>query len=133
MKTPLVIAGTVFLLFVLDSPADDWPSYLKDYRRSGTLMYPVAAKNRSYGNKELTLGLTIGSTSKAYPFKELLKVSGNSMSDDIGDESVTIEWSIEDQSARVLNDEGEELASVTAYWFAWFAFHPDTEIFRVAE
>lgn len=105
----------------------------KDYRRSGTLMYPVAAKNRSYSNKELTLGIAIGGSSKAYPFRELLKVAGNSMPDNIGGESVTIEWSIEDQSARVLNDEGEELASVTAYWFAWFAFHPDTDIFRAAE
>jgi hypothetical protein len=105
----------------------------KDYRRGGTLMFPVAEKNRSYGNKELTLGVSLGGSSKAYPFRELLKISGNSMPDNIGGESVTIEWSIEDQSARVLNDEGEELASITAYWFAWFAFHPDTEIFHAAE
>ena len=105
----------------------------KDYRRGGRLMFPVAETNRSYKNKELTLGISLGGSSKAYPFRELLKAPGNSMPDNIGGESVTIEWSIEDQSARVLNDEGEELASITAYWFAWIAFHPDTEIFRAAE
>ena len=55
------------------------------------------------------------------------------MSDSVGSESVTIEWSETDQFARVLGEEGEELPSVIAFWFAWFAFHPDTEIFRVAD
>ncbi|MCP4299769.1 MAG: DUF3179 domain-containing protein [Gammaproteobacteria bacterium] len=33
---------------------------------------------------------------------------------------------------EVINDvfDGEELSSVIAYWFAWYAFHPDTEVFR---
>ena len=25
----------------------------------------------------------------------------------------------------------DELSSIIAYWFAWYAFHPDTEIFHV--
>ena len=103
------------------------------YRRGGGLMFPVGEKNRSYRYKELTLGVTVGNVSKAYPFSELFKVSGSSMSDSVGSESVTIEWSEADQFARVLGEEGEELPSVIAFWFAWFAFHPDTEIFRVAD
>ena len=84
-------------------------------------------------NKELTLGVTIGEVSKAYPFEELSKLSSNSITDVVNGESVTIEWSEKDQSARILSQEGDEIPTVIGYWFAWFAFHPDTEIFRAGD
>ena len=103
------------------------------YKRRGSLMYPVNAENRAYRNKELTLGVTIGEVSKAYPFEELSKLSSNSITDVVNGELVTIEWSEEDQSARILSQEGDEIPTVIGYWFAWFAFHPDTEIFRAGD
>ncbi len=33
------------------------------------------------------------------------------------------------QSARVIDSSGRPIPSVTAYWFAWVAFHPETEVF----
>lgn len=34
--------------------------------------------------------------------------------------------------ASVVTDaDGKEIPSVRAFWFAWFAFYPDTEIFEV--
>ena len=105
----------------------------RQYRRGDGLMFPVAEKNRNYDNKELTLGVTIAGVSKAYPFVELSKNRAHSFTDDINGQAVTIEWSEKDRFARALSEEGDEIPSVIGYWFAWFAFHPDTAIFRAAD
>ena len=93
-------------------------------------MFPVAEKNRAYGNKDLALGIELGGVSKAYPFEELAACGARSFDDDIGGETVTVEWYEEDEFARVLDEQGDELPSVIAFWFAWYAFNPDTEIYR---
>ena len=33
------------------------------------------------------------------------------------------------QTARILDASGNELPTLIAFWFAWYAFHPDTEIY----
>ena len=38
-----------------------------------------------------------------------------------------------DKTAMVFNQDGEEIPSMIAYWFAWYAFHPDTDIFGSEE
>lgn len=35
-----------------------------------------------------------------------------------------------DGSARAFDDEGRPLAGINGFWFAWYAFHPDTEVFK---
>jgi hypothetical protein len=35
----------------------------------------------------------------------------------------------EHQTGRVLDDAGRELPTTTAFWFAWYAFHPDTDVY----
>ena len=93
-------------------------------------MFPVKERDEQYRNKALVLGIRLGTTSRAYPFDELRKNGAGAFEDVIGGRPVTIEWSDDDDFARVLDDGGEELPSVIAYWFAWYAFHPGTEIFR---
>ncbi len=102
-----------------------------DYSRSRALMFPVKEKNDKFRNKALVLGVRLGTTSRAYPFNELRKHGADTFEDIIGAHQVTIEWSETDDFARVLDDGGEELPSIIAYWFAWYAFHPDTEIFHI--
>lgn len=104
-----------------------------DYSRTGRLMFPVENKNDVYRNKMLTLGITIDGQTKAYPFKEL-EINGLKRFEDvIGDKAVTVEWFESDDFAHILDDKGEELSTVIAYWFAWYAFHPETEIFRAGD
>ena len=33
------------------------------------------------------------------------------------------------ESARIEDDAGRALPGVTSFWFAWYTFHPDTEVF----
>ncbi len=105
----------------------------KDYHRSARLMFPVNNRSRDYRNKELVLGIRIGGVQKAYPFKELRKHGLESFGDSVGESKVTIEWFKDDGYARAVDGNGEEIATVILYWFAWYAFHPDTAVFQAAQ
>jgi len=92
-------------------------------------MFPVANHNSAYRNKELVLGITIDGIEKAYPFKELRKHGAETFSDSIGDTELTIEWQEKEKYARAIDSNGKEIPTVIVFWFAWYAFHPATEIF----
>lgn len=100
------------------------------YARSNKLMFKVEHKNSAYGNKELVLGLTLGDKHKAYPFSELSKQGKSEFNDDFAGNILHIKWLEDDKTAMIFDSQGEELPTVLAYWFAWYTFFPDTEIFR---
>ena len=104
-----------------------------DYARTSRLMFPVENKNKDYRNKDLVLGVSANGVTKAYPFKELEKNQQKKFEDSVGGTTVTVEWFESEDFARILDDTGQELPSVIAYWFAWYAFHPDTDIFRAGD
>lgn len=101
-----------------------------EYQRSGSLMFPVSNRSRDYRNKERVLGIDIDGVQKAYPFKELRKNGAASFDDAVGDYRVTIEWLEDEDYARALNEHGQEIPTVIVYWFAWYAFHPNTVVFQ---
>ena len=104
-----------------------------DYERSSQLMFNVENRNRAYDNKNLVLGLSIGDQHRAYPFEELRARGADRFNDEFAGQKLTVVWSEAADSAHVLNETGAELPTVLAYWFAWYAFHPETEIFRANE
>jgi hypothetical protein len=93
-------------------------------------MFPVSNRSSRYAKKTKVLGITIDRQTKAYPFKELRKHGSSTFVDIINDKPYTIHWSEEDEYARILNADGDELPSVIVYWFAWYAFHPETLVFE---
>ena len=99
------------------------------YVGSETVMFPVSAKSRRYHPKERVIGLKLGDVVKAYPFVEL-DASPRPLRDRIGKRSVTVEFDAVNRTGRVLGEDGKEIPTVVAFWFAWFAFHPDTEVHR---
>ena len=104
-----------------------------DYARSSRLSFPVENRSKEYRNKDLVLGISPDGATKAYPFKELEKNEQERFEDSLGGKTFTVEWFESDDFARILDDNGQEIPSVIAYWFAWYAFHPDTEIFHASE
>jgi len=111
--------------------------YRRDYTRTPYggyetergLYFPVAAKSRRYHPKERVLGVEIDGQFKAYPFAELSKTDGE-VRDRVGGEPVTIRFDRLNESARAFDARGEQLAAMTGFWFAWYAFHPDTAVFQ---
>ena len=100
-----------------------------DYENSAQLWFPVQQKSAALGMKERVLGLSINGVDKAYPYSELSQ-SAAEFEDRVGGQKVRLVWSEASQSAYALDSEGQQLPSVTAYWFAWFSFHPQTLIYR---
>jgi hypothetical protein len=103
------------------------------YEQSSRLMFDVENRNRAYANKDLVLGLSIGERHRAYPLKELGKQGAERFNDELAEQQLTVVWSESANSAHVLDRSGTEIPTVLAYWFAWYAFHPQTEIFRADE
>jgi len=100
-----------------------------DYEKSEQLWFPVQHKSGELRNKERVLGLSINGVDKAYPHTELASSSAE-FEDVVGGTKVRIVWSEASQSAYVLDSEGQQLPSISAYWFAWFSFHPQTQVYR---
>ncbi|WP_148861133.1 DUF3179 domain-containing protein [Marinobacter fonticola] len=110
--------------------------YSRDYRRSPygeydhseRLYFPVSHQSRLYHPKTLVLGGSFKGEHKAWPFPELAKTDGT-VNDRIGGEAVVIHYDATVPTARLYRASGELLPAVQAFWFAWFTFHPETDVY----
>jgi hypothetical protein len=46
---------------------------------------------------------------------------------------VVLEWDAANRSVDVTDATGSPVAAIQGFWFAWFAFHPDTLVFRARD
>lgn len=99
------------------------------YAQSKRLWAPVAYRDKRYQTKEVVIGAVINGQPHAWPFAELPD-DRSRVETPIGGTSVTLEYDLATQSARVVNAEDAEIPSFTAFWFAWVAFHPDTGVYQ---
>ena len=102
------------------------------YESSDQIMFPVAFRSAGYHPKERVLGVKIGGQAKAYPFVELGKTKGE-VSDRIGDTALTIRFERAASRATAHAADGKQIPAVVGFWFAWYAFNPDTAVFRAGE
>lgn len=104
----------------------------RGYYTSSRLMFGVKNKNKAYHPKARVIGLELGGKFKAYPFSELAK-SRQPVMDKFNGSSVKVIFDKQSQTAMIRDSKGKELPSVVGFWFAWFAFHPDTQVFKVSQ
>jgi hypothetical protein len=103
----------------------------RGYTKTQHLFFKVAAKiPDTYHRKEYVLGIEIAGKFKAYPFSELESLGKTNFEDQINGQRVKIHWDAEHTSARAYDANGNLLAGIVAFWFAWYAFHPDTSVFK---
>ncbi len=101
----------------------------KGYDKRSDLMFPVGKQNRAYHPKERVIGIEVNGSYKAYPFVELAK--GKSPIEDVlNGQALRIEFDSRSQTAMIYDKNGKALPTVVGFWFAWYAFHPETKIFR---
>jgi hypothetical protein len=97
------------------------------YARIGSTWFPVGDVRRDLEAKDRVLGITVKQQSKAYPLEVIVQEEGT-LSDRVGDTRVRIR--IEDgQVVSVKDGQGQAMRHLFAYWFAWQAFHPETQVF----
>ncbi len=101
----------------------------KGYNKRPDLMFPVGKQNRAYHPKERVIGIEVNGRYKAYPFIELAKVN-SSVNDVVNGQQLRIEFDSQSQTAMIYDKKGEALPTVIGFWFAWYAFHPETEIYK---
>ncbi|PKM04628.1 MAG: hypothetical protein CVV16_04515, partial [Gammaproteobacteria bacterium HGW-Gammaproteobacteria-6] len=100
-----------------------------DYDHSERLYFPVTHTSRKYHPKTWVLGWTHNGESKAWPFPELAE-HGTVLEDRVGGKVVQLHYDPEVPSAELRDDSGNLLPATRAFWFAWYTFHPDTDVFE---
>jgi len=120
---------------VLSKNTGYWRTYTRDpysgYEKSKHLFFPVFNKAPTkYHPKERVLGLSINGVHKAYPFIELNKHDKKIFEDTVNGKTFSIHWNKTQQSGYLKDADGVMVPVVQSYWFAWYAFHPETDVFK---
>lgn len=110
------------------------------YETSKELYFPVAFRSAGFHPKERVLGVTVGGQYKAYPFVELEKAarrqggapSDLELRDTLAGQVIHIRFNTVAGRATAHDAQGKQLPAVVGFWFAWYAFHPETAIYRAA-
>jgi len=119
---------------------DENQGYARNYRRDPYSGYETSSQlyfktlrraPKAYHVKEPVQGIVWQGQAKAYPFAELRKLESDSVIDEIAGEKIKLHWDGKHEVAWLSTLDGKKLVSTRAYWFAWYAFHPQTEVFRV--
>lgn len=92
------------------------------------LQFPLENKDSRLNAYEIVYGVENNNKFKAYKksdLEEKLKIE-----DILGGEKVAIEFDKELKSAKAYKESGDQIVVDTLFWFAWAAFHPETELYK---
>lgn len=99
------------------------------YETSDQIMFPVKHKDNRLTRKEWVLGIVINEEAKAYSFKRLRQDQA-AVKDKVGGQDIIVVYDVDNQSAVITDEQNNIIPSIQAYWFAWAAFYPDTELYQ---
>lgn len=100
------------------------------YDKGRETYFPVAFRSQKYHPKERVIGISLNGKHKVYPFNELAKLDGNVLKDSFSDQQLQLEFDAENRDGVIKDSSGKILSSINTFWFAWYAFHPDAEIYK---
>lgn len=101
----------------------------RGYELDRKIWFPIVAKNNNHHPKALIIGIEIDGKFKGYPFSELEQL-GTDLKDNFAGHDLIIRFNRQHQSANISDRQGNELPTVTTFWFAWYAFHPQGLVFK---
>ena len=110
--------------FAYDYSRDNYASY----RDTTGLMFPVATTNNSVHAKTVVFGFDLGAFTVAYP-AELLQEENVYRHELQGSEAII---ALHDDGSVTMRRNGKTHTPTRLFWFAWFTFHPETELVRLA-
>ncbi|MDQ3099613.1 MAG: DUF3179 domain-containing protein [bacterium] len=98
------------------------------YEQDDQLLFGVKGLNKSLQIKTVVYGIEMNGSSKAYP--ESIFDKRQVIEDTVGDTTIRLQ-KLESGQIKVINlQNGEEIIPIRLFWFAWAAFHPDTELYE---
>lgn len=98
------------------------------YFDSPSPIKPVPKTRTELPEKDWVVGVLLGEHAVAFPVKDLEK--SPKAVHTLGDQKVTLSYDPKSRLATATTADGEEIPNVTLFWFAWQAFHPQTELWR---
>lgn len=99
------------------------------YDRTASVYFPVQHKDDRLHPKAWVTGLGLKGKYRAWDMKAVRKVG--QIRETWQGMSLLIRYNENGESVDIINaDSGETLPVIRLYWFAWFAFHPQTELYR---
>ena len=118
---------------VLDNKTGHSRDYSRDpyagYENAATLYFEVHNRDQRFHEKEPVVGLTVEGKAKVWPLSELAKVGNWPLQDSLGGTDLRIHYRAHDKSVTIVDAKGIQLPAIPAYWFAWIAFYPETQVF----
>jgi hypothetical protein len=99
------------------------------YLDSPQTLFPLSSASRRYHPKEEVFGIEIDGQFKVYPFVELEK-SLAEFTETVNGLPIIIRYDSTNRSASIYDLNGKQLPGVRTFWFAWYAFHPETEVYQ---
>ena len=91
------------------------------------LLFPVENTDDRIHPKTVIFGIEVNGIYKAYKEDDLKEL--RTIEDTVGGVKIGIERD-DAGIVRIINLEtGEEIVKERDFWFAWYAFHPDTELY----
>jgi len=123
--------------FVLSLNTGYWRNYQQTpylgYSESDELYFPVAHYDSRYPKKERVVAIEVNEQHKSYPFSELaryqLSRQSNRIRDKVAGKELIVKFDLNANSARVFDNQGKEVPSFQAFWFAWVAFYPQSQVY----
>jgi len=104
---------------------DPYGSYYED----SFLFFPVENQDNRIHAKTPVVGIEIDGAFKAYRESDLKETP--IIEDTINEVNIKLER-LEDGRIKITNlDTNEEIVKENDFWFAWYAFHPETELYGV--
>lgn len=96
------------------------------YFASDRLMFPVQPLDNRLPLKTRVVGVRLGGEAKAYPLEAITAAPGGQLEDEIAGQRVVLTADGEGRAQVVEAPKDAEV--VHTFWFAWAAFHPETEL-----
>jgi len=103
------------------------------YGQVQRLIFDVQHRDDRFPLKEWVLGVQVGDVHKAYPFSVLARAVNKrgEWVDTVAGKKLRIRFDAAHGTAEATDEQGKPWPGTMAYWFAWVAFHPKTEVLQV--
>jgi hypothetical protein len=102
------------------------------YARTNRPLFPVGEIRGDLPAKAWIIGVEIEGVAKAYPLEVLKKNSPRLIEDQLQMKKIVVEMMEDSEEVQVRDSRKKILPNLRAYWFAWQAFYPDTEVYEYA-
>jgi hypothetical protein len=101
----------------------------RSYERSNETMFPVKWIRLELSKKSWVIGMIINDQAKAYALDDLEKEQR--VQDNVANTQIELAYNRATRSAEIVDKQnGQPIPFTIAYWFAWQAFYPNTELYR---